>query len=621
MNKDIYDNQKIEYEKYIQGKYQNNFNEREEDENNNYIKINPEQMFGEESNKGEVFINQNDNDINELDVSVNDNNNEYNLDNINNIDEHIDDMNNNLYEEIEEPINNMENNLMYNNMNIGKENYELNDNFMNERKEDNDEGNIQGENYEEYDYKKNFIEDTNNMNNNDAYEENGEKINNGNIKINTINSLENIDDKNYYNNMNYFNNIKNYNNKNNINQNTNNNNEIIENDLNDMNNNINMNDKFFGNEEQEENENEVSKLSIINNIKDINKKFFGLEAKFKKVKEENQNLKIQLELEKNKNGNITLNKAQIYQNCLKQGNKLIDDIKSKNSKLHSQIDDLESENDSLNYQLIEANKKIKFLEDKLKQTINNSNVNNNIGINKDNNALNEIELMKKKIYDNELTISKLIYDKKKLEKKMENMNIEYNNKINLMINYKNSEINLLRKLLKEYYTNNNINENMNDNNNLDFNRNENANEKELRLILANKDKIIQNLNLRLKKYIKDFKNTVETSQLFHESIGEQEKIIHKLINDKNKLCKIIEETKRANNPINKEIFENMQKKLGEYKNKIVILKRKINELYNINKKYDRDFNGYNNISPFSHSQRQKTFKMFGTANNFYNAFS
>ncbi len=204
---------------------------------------------------------------------------------------------------------------------------------------------------------------------------------------------------------------------------------------------------------------------------------------------------------------------------------------------------------------------------------------------------------------------------------MENMNIEYNNKINLMINYKNSEINLLRKLLKEYYTNNNINENMNDNNNLDFNRNENANEKELRLILANKDKIIQSLNLRLKKYIKDFKNTVETSQLFHESIGEQEKIIHKLINDKNKLCKIIEETKRANNPINKEIFENMQKKLGEYKNKIVILKRKINELYNINKKYDRDFNGYNNISPFSHSQRQKTFKMFGTANNFYNAFS
>ena len=388
-----------------------------------------------------------------------------------------------------------------------------------------------------------------------------------------------------------------------------------------MNNNINMNDKFFGNEEQEENENEVSKLSIINNIKDINKKFFGLETKFKKVKEENQNLKIQLELEKNKNGNITLNKAQIYQNCLKQGNKLIDDIKSKNSKLHSQIDDLESENDSLNYQLIEANKKIKFLEDKLKQTINNSNVNNNIGINKDNNALNEIELMKKKIYDNELTISKLIYDKKKLEKKMENMNIEYNNKINLMINYKNSEINLLRKLLKEYYTNNNINENMNDNNNLDFNRNENANEKELRLILANKDKIIQSLNLRLKKYIKDFKNTVETSQLFHESIGEQEKIIHKLINDKNKLCKIIEETKRANNPINKEIFENMQKKLGEYKNKIVILKRKINELYNINKKYDRDFNGYNNISPFSHSPRQKTFKMFGTANNFYNAFS
>jgi hypothetical protein len=116
MDKDIYDNQEIENEEYIQRNYQNISKSREEDENNNYNFINQGKMSGEESNKGEVFNNQNDNDINELDVSLNDNNNEDNLENINNEDERIDDINNdkdnNSNEEIEEPVNNLGNDVI-----------------------------------------------------------------------------------------------------------------------------------------------------------------------------------------------------------------------------------------------------------------------------------------------------------------------------------------------------------------------------------------------------------------------------------------------------------------------------------------------------------------------------
>lgn len=81
---------------------------------------------------------------------------------------------------------------------------------------------------------------------------------------------------------------------------------------------------------------------------------------------------------------------------MNQGNILIEDFKRKNINLHSKIDDLESKNKSLNYQLIEANIKIKQLEDELKQKTNDSNVHNDIGMNKDNNSLNEIENLKKK---------------------------------------------------------------------------------------------------------------------------------------------------------------------------------------------------------------------------------
>ena len=283
---------------------------------------------------------------------------------------------------------------------------------------------------------------------------------------------------------------------------------------------------------------------------------------------------------------------------------------------------MESKNKSLNYQLIEANIKIKQLEDELKQKTNDSNVHNDIGMNKDNNSLNEIENLKKKVYDNEITISKLSYDKKKLEEKMENMNFENKNKMSKMMNYKNSEINLLKKYLndyKEYFKNNNINEKMNNINNIDYNKNEKVDEEGLRLELENKDKIIKSLKLKLNKFINEFKNTFVISRLSHKSIGDQDKIIHKLINDKKKLIKIIEQTKRFNNPINNEMFVSMQNKLGEYKNKIIILKIRISELYDIIKKNNRNYNNFMNISPFSPGQNQKPFNMYNTTHNFYNS--
>ena len=615
MDRDIYENQEMENGEYIQGKYQNNFNSGEEDENKNYDFLNQGQMSGVESNKEEVFKNQNDNDINELDVSLNDNNNEFNSENIHHEDEGIDNINNELDNDInevfEEPMNNMENDVINNNninmnMDMGDENNyinnDMNNNFINDG------------------YNNSINEDANNMNmnNNDVFEENEENINNDNKNyfgnVNTINNLKNIESMNYNlnydnNNMNYFNNINNYNNRN---LNMNNNFESIEEDLNNMNN-INLKEELIYNEGEEENENEDSKLSLINSIKDIKYKFIGLEKKFNKVKEENQKLRQELEQEKIKNRNMAPNKAQIYENCLKQGNILINDIRNKNNILNSKINDLESKNKSLNYQLIEANKKIKKLEDDLKQKINVSNVNNDIGENKDNNALNEIKMLKKKVYDNEVTISKLNYDKKKLGEKIENMKKEYKNKMNLMINYKNSEINTLKKYFKnykEYYNNININTNMS-NNNIDFNKNDNGYEEELRLELANKDKIIANLNSKINYYINKLNNTFEISQLCQKNIEKLERHNQKLKNDKQKLSKILEQTKRANNPLNNEIFANMENKLLEYKKKIVILKRKINELYDL-KKSDINYNK----SPFSNGHNEQV--LYNTAHNFYN---
>jgi hypothetical protein len=203
--------------------------------------------------------------------------------------------------------------------------------------------------------------------------------------------------------------------------------------------------------------------------------------------------------------------------------------------------------------------------------------------------------LKNKIDEYEILISKMKFDKKTLEEKLENIIKEHKSEKNLMINYKNSEIKACNKLIEEYQTyfrNNNIDMNRinNRNNNMTFNGNENVDFQKLMMELSNKDKIIKTLKSKFNEISNDF-NKIDLSQ---QNVNQIQ--IQKLVNEKNELIKenqfhkkrlssFIEQIKEANNLLNKKTLKyqndlnNMKMKLEEYKQKIIILKKKICEMH------------------------------------------
>ena len=576
MSKDINDNdnKNEENEEYFQDEETNNFNGIEANKNNNYNLINKITMSGEEYNNQEFYENQ-DNDIHELDVDLNDINNEYNLENMNNIDERIDYINNeidgNFNGEIGYPNSEM-NNL---NVNMGDDN--------------------------------NYINHNNNGSTNSM---NMENIDEENIN----NSKDIINNNGYYDDMN---NIVNFNEKNNriINQNMNNNSRNY------LNNMLNNNEALNGELLEEDNDIHDSKLKLIYNIKDINEHFIIIENKFKKVEKENLKLKNELENENKKNKQILINNSQSIENFKKQGNILLDDIKNKNNQLISKINDLESKNNLLNYQLIEANQNLEKLKNELSKNKNDDNDynDNNNKKNVDNNFSNEIKSLKNKIYENEIIISKLNYDKKKMVEKNENLKKEYIQKTNYIISYKNNEINLLKKEIKNYrmfLENNNTNTN---NNNISFN--ENIKDKNCWVELANKEKIINGLILKINTLKRKFKNCLEVSQFSYKNNEELQMQIQELVNDKNELI-----IQNQNNKIKLyqviSIIKNSVNTLRQYKYKNNALKQKIFELNGIinrlkNKNHFICKNYGISYIPKHQSPTNKSSKiLFNTTNNF-----
>ena len=576
MSKDINDNdnENEENEEYFQDEETNNFNGIEANKNNNYNLINKITMSGEEYNNQEFYENQ-DNDIHELDVDLNDINNEYNLENMNNIDERIDYINNeidgNFNGEIGYPNSEM-NNL---NVNLGDDN--------------------------------NYINHNNNGSTNSM---NMENIDEENIN----NSKDIINNNGYYDDMN---NIVNFNEKNNriINQNMNNNSRNY------LNNMLNNNEALNGELLEEDNDIHDSKLKLIYNIKDINEHFIIIENKFKKVEKENLKLKNELENENKKNKQILINNSQSIENFKKQGNILLDDIKNKNNQLISKINDLESKNNLLNYQLIEANQNLEKLKNELSKNKNDDNDynDNNNKKNVDNNFSNEIKSLKNKIYENEIIISKLNYDKKKMVEKNENLKKEYIQKTNYIISYKNNEINLLKKEIKNYrmfLENNNTNTN---NNNISFN--ENIKDKNCWVELANKEKIINGLILKINTLKRKFKNCLEVSQFSYKNNEELQMQIQELVNDKNELI-----IQNQNNKIKLyqviSIIKNSVNTLRQYKYKNNAIKQKIFELNGIinrlkNKNHFICKNYGIRYIPKHQSPPNKTSKiLFNTTNNF-----
>ena len=164
-----------------------------------------------------------------------------------------------------------------------------------------------------------------------------------------------------------------------------------------------------------QNNNSLTQQKLINDIEDINERFIDLDI----FEIENKNLKKELLIEKKKNRKIPPNNIKIYENSINQGKILLEDVKKKNAKLREIIDDLESKNKSLNYQLIEVNQKLKKYENDSEQKNITDNKNESNG--KNDKESSEITKLENKIDEYEILISKMKFDKKTLEDKIENL--------------------------------------------------------------------------------------------------------------------------------------------------------------------------------------------------------
>jgi hypothetical protein len=152
---------------------------------------------------------------------------------------------------------------------------------------------------------------------------------------------------------------------------------------------------------------------------------------------------------------------------------------------------------------------------------------------------------------------------------------------------------------KQYFKNHNINPKLNkpnvnsNNNNLDYG---------IMVEMSNKDKIIKSLNSKLEKYISEYKNVIDEKQIAQQKCNQILLYNQKILSEKNDLIKNNQNLKMEIADLNqkiemnktkyknhKYIYENnmikMQAKLAEYKQKVITLKLKINEMLGYNPKH------------------------------------
>ena len=152
---------------------------------------------------------------------------------------------------------------------------------------------------------------------------------------------------------------------------------------------------------------------------------------------------------------------------------------------------------------------------------------------------------------------------------------------------------------KQYFKNHNINPKLNkpnvnsNNNNLDYG---------IMVEMSNKDKIIKSLNSKLEKYISEYKNVIDEKQIAQQKCNQILLYNKKILSEKNDLIKNNQNLKMEIADLNqkiemnktkyknhKYIYENnmikMQAKLAEYKQKVITLKLKINEMLGYNPKH------------------------------------
>ena len=606
------------------------------------------------------------NDINNNNLNV-DNNNQNNekqeQDNINYQDYQYDDNNqinlNNKYNE-DEII--MDNNL---NQNAG---YDINDNMINDQNLDLNNNNYfmgeedggeegeemspennmenqfqQGENDQiEYqdvndanldqDYNQiNHINNINNNINNNEYDNNlindneeNELLNmeENDMNINNYNSNnnENLDDNLLYNE----NNEENLNTINSININPEvayNNNEINEiNDLNEIDIMQNNNLNYLNRNNNNNNKKRINLLNQNIDIESLKLLIINLQNKINFLQNQNQQLKLnsqnRINIDNRKDPNY-----DIIENSIKQGTILLDDVKRKNYNLNKRIQNLEIQNQQLNYQLIETNQKLsRMVKDQ-----QNININNNLNSNNINATITKLN---SKIDENEIIISKLKFDKKNLQMKLDEANKSHEKELKLMLNYKNSELSVYQKAIDKFkkQISNKPNLILNDDNNnynINFSNNINYLQKmteyenkistlsnEVNVFSLEKKKLLNKINT-LQSNLMEKDNTINTlnkkiieaegnfnlkllemqqfsdenKDEFEQIVSERDELLKKNQELSSGLINFGDKVKEANLIfINKTQFYNKsldayKNKIKDYKNKIAILKRKINELY------------------------------------------
>lgn len=321
----------------------------------------------------------------------------------------------------------------------------------------------------------------------------------------------------------------------------------------------------------------------------------------------------------------------------------IDKYKTESENLNSTIKELNYKIIELNQNIIskenmnQFNNKIKDVLESKNKEINNDN--NNKEENKENTLIEKYEVELKKLYNiiDELEIknSKLVFDNKIMNTKVANIISDKNNELSILKSIYQNQLNNLNKVIShlnnriaQLFDDNNKPINYKQNSNLlkneimkKFNdlenklnsydkencdlRKENQNLKselsELKLVEESKEKIIQKLQTDFEMMENEYNNNVMTSQKFGETLKIDDMNKSEYINDLlNKQKTLIKENndlkvglKQMTKNINEanqlyfkkkeeydKLFETKDSKLKEYRNKIALLKMKVNELHN-----------------------------------------
>ena len=555
-------------------------NMNSEQENNDQIKSSLEN--NEQECINDLEYNPNLNEINS------DNNNDQNeqlllkefnkmnkLRNLNN-GEQINDINGSLNDINDYNYLNEENNNMDNNIENEGDNYKINNyNELNNYDELNDISE-----YNEYnDY----------MDNNGDIENNINQIDETNINNEDGINIDNYCNLNYsdmYNGMN--DDINPYNENNNFNNIVNDNNNDYTNFL--------QNEYTFNNNLNKD----------VYNILELKRYIASLEKKLNISENKNKELKL---INSNLQNNINNNNLRALRANKNNANLIA--YQKQNKILYSKLQQLSAENKEISQELCKA-----------KEIINSKNSDNNINNpnkNLDSNSI--IKNSKKCDEENELLISKLKLDNKFLLSKIDALEKDHKNEKELMLHYKNNEIQTLQKIILSLKKNNNSLSNSNSNNNnlnhLTNNNNfymdkifslekksdeltdyiynlekENKNYKSkneiFQLNLQHKNKIINILTGKINTYENELnkKNEARIRKLKMER-DTLLRNTNELTNSMNTFNEKIKETKRMYNDRNfafNRILFAYKKKLKEYKAKIILLKKKVNELYTLNEK-------------------------------------